>query len=367
MPELNYFFNVEHEVYWGILIPLYFFYTGLSAGSFVISSLGTVFGIEKYKGVAKVGVLMAIVLLIIAPIHLIADLSQPARFLTLLYRVNLQSAMSWGVYLLMLYPLDLLIYAYFLFKKDKTEKDQKLAKLFGTLGVPLALAVHGYTGFILGNVQARALWHTALMPYIFLMSAVVSGTGMLILVIMFTDRFLSPAKTILLERRALLADIGKLLMWFIVADAALLFSHLVVLWYGNEAGATALWYLFEEEAVPFIGIELILGMVVPVLLLAFRRTRENLFTLGLASFLTMVGVLAMRINFVIGGLKIPLSGEEPVRYSVTSFELTTAVVLGAITLVALYALYRMLPIYEEKDKPIRPHAGPSSAVGEGMR
>ena len=350
MPETTYFFNVQHEIYWGILIALYFFYTGLSAGSFVISSLGTVFGIEKFKAVAKVGIVMAIVLLVVAPLHLMADLSQPAKFYTLLFRANFQSAMSWGVYLLMLYPLNLLIYAYFLFKKEKTSQEEKYMKFFGTLGVPLALAVHGYTGFILGNVQARPLWHTAIMPYIFLISAIVSGTGMLILLLMFTDRFLSPLKAITPERKKLFGDIGKLMMWFILVDAALLASHLIILWYGNEGAATALSYLFNEEIIPFIGIEVVLGLLIPFLLLAFHQTRESLFGLGLASILTLIGVLAMRINFVVGGLRIPLSGTKILEHSVTPFELTTGLLLGAVTLSALFALYRRLPIHDVSSK-----------------
>ncbi|OLN28607.1 NrfD/PsrC family molybdoenzyme membrane anchor subunit [Desulfosporosinus metallidurans] len=50
-------------------------------------------------------------------------------------------------------------------------KDAKIVKFLLTLGVPLALMVHGYTGFILADIQSRALWHTGLIPLIFLMSA----------------------------------------------------------------------------------------------------------------------------------------------------------------------------------------------------
>lgn len=129
---------------------------------------------------------MAIILLVMAPLHLIADLEQPQRFYTLFYRTNVTSPISWGSYLLTLYPINCLIYAWFLFRRDiaaelqrtsgwkaavyrfltfgKTDLskeaaavDAKWAKFFGTLGVPLALMVYGYTGFILANVQARAL------------------------------------------------------------------------------------------------------------------------------------------------------------------------------------------------------------------
>jgi len=41
--------------------------------------------------------------------------------------------------------------------------NKPLTKLFGTIGIPLAVFVHGYTGFILALGKARALWNTALM------------------------------------------------------------------------------------------------------------------------------------------------------------------------------------------------------------
>jgi len=43
--------------------------------------------------------------------------------------------------------------------------------------------------FILDNVQARAIWHIPLMPIIFLMSAMVSGTGLFIIVLMLVEKF----------------------------------------------------------------------------------------------------------------------------------------------------------------------------------
>jgi Ni/Fe-hydrogenase subunit HybB-like protein len=47
-------YNVPHEVPWKIYIPLYFYFTGLSAGSFILSTLSTVFGIKRFKPMAFV-------------------------------------------------------------------------------------------------------------------------------------------------------------------------------------------------------------------------------------------------------------------------------------------------------------------------
>ncbi|MHB1406589.1 MAG: NrfD/PsrC family molybdoenzyme membrane anchor subunit [Desulfitobacteriaceae bacterium] len=369
MPTVH-FFDTPHEIYWGLLIALYFYYTGMSAGSFILTSLGTVFGIEKYKKVSKVGVLMAIVLLAFAPLHLLFDLSQPGRFLNLFTHVNLTSAMSWGGYLLILYPLVLVIYAWYLFRQDMVnglnkggfkaslynlllfgkkdlspmalENDKKKAKLFGTLGVPLALLVHGYTGFILGNVQARAIWHTPLMPIIFLMSAMVSGTGLFMIVVLLVEKF--KFGRISQDIRALIPDIANLMKWFIVVDGALMIIYFIVLWYSNETGYAAGYFLLHQEGWSFLGLENGLGMLVPLLILLSKKARQSIPAVVFASILTIIGVLAMRINLVIGGQKLPLTGSKIIEYTASGRDITIILGIAAAAVIVLAFLYAVLPM-----------------------
>ncbi|WP_088225624.1 NrfD/PsrC family molybdoenzyme membrane anchor subunit [Desulfosporosinus sp. FKB] len=363
-------FNTNHEIYWGLLIAVYFYYTGMSAGSFILTSLGTVFGIEKYKKVSKVGVLMAIVLLLFAPLHLLFDLEQPSRALNLFLHVNPSSAMSWGVYLLVLYPICLLIYAWYMFRQDfvnnmngsgfkaglyrfllfgKTdmsaaakENDKKKSKFFGTLGVPLALAVHGYTGFILGNVQARAIWHTPLMPIIFLMSAMVSGTGLFIIVLLLVEKF--KFGKVSDDIKSLIPDIANLMKWFIVIDGALMIIYFIVLWYSSEAGYAAAYYLLHGDAWSFLGLENGLGMLLPLLILLSKKARQSIPAVVVASVLTIIGVLAMRINLVIGGQELPLTGSKMLEYVVSGHDLTIVIGLAVATTVVLSFLYAVLPM-----------------------
>lgn len=44
--------NAFHHAYWGFPLSIYFWLVGGSAGSFVISTLGWVFGVKKYKPLA---------------------------------------------------------------------------------------------------------------------------------------------------------------------------------------------------------------------------------------------------------------------------------------------------------------------------
>lgn len=364
------FFNTQHEIYWGLPIALYFYYTGMSAGSFILTSLGTVFGIEKYKKVAKVGVIMAIVLLAFAPLHLLFDLAQPGRFLNLFTTVNPTSAMSWGVYLLILYPVDLIIYSWYLFRQDMVngltkggfkasfynfllfgkkdvskqalDNDKRKQKLFGSFGVPLALLVHGYTGFILGNVQARAIWHTPLMPIIFLMSAMVSGTGLFIIVLMLVEKFKFGRLND--DIKALISDIANLMKWFILVDGILMIIYFIVLWYSNEAGYASGYFLLHNEFWSFVGLENGLGMLVPFILMLSKKARQSMPIVVLASILTIIGVLAMRINLVIGGQKLPLTGSKIMEYVASGRDITVILGLAVAAVIVLTFLYSVLPM-----------------------
>ncbi|HVJ48185.1 NrfD/PsrC family molybdoenzyme membrane anchor subunit [Desulfitobacterium sp.] len=375
MDNVTYIANVEHPVQLGVMIAIYFFYTGLSAGAFVLSSLGTVFGIKKYKSIAKAGVVMAVALLAIAPLHLIGDLEQPQRFYTLFYRLNPRSAISYGTFLLTLYPLNSVIYLWFMMRRDfaqgtqtltgfrqklyalltfgKTDlseqalaKDDKWIKRLGTLGVPLALLVHGYTGFILANIQARALWHTGLMPLIFLMSAMVSGTGLLILVLLITQRFYSPEKSLTPERKALIFDIAQLMKWFIVVDGTLMVIDFIVLYYANAAGhAAAQLFLYGSHKTMFLGVEIGLGLLVPFILTFLPKTKKSLGWISLGSLLTLIGVIAMRVNFVIGGQQLPLSADTLNPYTADPKHLLMIGLFALAEITILFLAFRFLPIY----------------------
>lgn len=290
-------YNVHHEIALGPLVANYFYMTGLSAGSFILSTLAYGFGVKKYKPIAKTGVVMATLLLVFAPLNLILELEQPLRFWELFFFINITSAISWGSFLLTLYPLNCVIYGWFMFKGN-----ERMTKFFGLLGIPLALSVHGYTGFILALAKARDLWNTALMPTLFLVSAMVSGIALMIVVITIKDRFFSREKKV---NKELIQDLANLLALSIVLDLALVGSDLLVLFSSNpEAYESAKMLLFGPFRPIFLGLEIGLGSFLPLLLLLFPLTR-TVMGANLASLLVLVGIFAMRYVVVIGGQAIP--------------------------------------------------------------
>ena len=291
-------YNVQHHEAAGVLIAVYFYLTGISAGSFILSTLAYVFGQEKYKPIGKIAVVLATVVLIIAPLALLIHVGRPFRAWRLFYNINFTSPISWGSFLLTLYPINCIIYGYFIFKNNA-----KMTKLFGTIGIPLAVSVHGYCGFILGFAKARHLWNTALMPVLFLVSAVVSGIALVIFVVYIRDRFFSQEGKV---REELISDLAKLMAGFLLFDLFLVLSDVLILLAGNEDAIKAGWLLLTGKfAIPFLGIENGLGKVLPAILIFSTRLRTTN-RMVLASFLVMFGILFMRLVVVLAGEYYPL-------------------------------------------------------------
>jgi tetrathionate reductase subunit C len=296
--ESQVLYNTFQQEAFGIFIAIYFYLTGLSAGSFILSTLAYGFGMEKFRPIGRIGVVLATVLLIIAPLFLLFHIGMPQRAWHLFAYLNLSSPITWGSFLLILYPINCLIYAYFMFK----EKNQ-LTRIFGFTGIPLAILVHGYTGFILAFGKARALWNTALMPILFLISAIVSGIALMILVYSIKERFFSKSKSV---NRDLVVSMGKLLAWAIVFDLFLVGCDLIVLSISHaDAQAAAHLILFGQFSLMFLLIENLLGKIVPLFLLLVPKFR-TLTTVIIASILVLIGIFLMRYVVVLGGEFIPL-------------------------------------------------------------
>ncbi len=322
--------NALHGVDWSLAIPQYFFFTGLSAAAFLISALTYVFGDEHYRPIAKLSLIVAFTVLIAAPLNLIADLEQQGRFYSLFYHTHATSPMSWGVFLLTTYPLLIALEGVFAFRagfarkaqhasgnKQKfyaflalgsqevtsaTEKrDHKWSYILGAIGIPFAIAVHGYTGYILGVVRARPLWHTPLMPLIFLVSAMVSGIAfMLVLTWLMVRNEKGRINWTLIDRLAVL------LGWTIITDLTIrLFWYSIGFFYSYGSYQDVIRFMFRERFIETVLIEIALSLMIPALVMLIPRLRRIRPLLILSALVTIAGVWLFRWDTVIGGQEIP--------------------------------------------------------------
>lgn len=287
--------NAFHHVYWGVPIALYFWLVGASAGSFVISSLGWVFGINRYKPIALFACVNAIVLLLIVPVLLIWDLGKPFRFFHLFLPGfwHSSSPMAWGTLLVGAYPLAMMVYAFFVYRVN-----MRWARVFGIVSVGLALSTHWYTGVVMELNPSRELNHTAMAPLIFLTGAYISGIGLLIILLSARDYLFGKDKRF---GDGLLFEMGRLMAYGVAFDMFLIFSEFLQMTYGGGEEATILYrVLMDNFRFPYFWMEIFAGLIIPFIILFSPLGRRRAPVLA-ASFLITVGVYWMRIWWVLGG------------------------------------------------------------------
>jgi Ni/Fe-hydrogenase subunit HybB-like protein len=301
-------YNAPHQIPLGILLAQYFYLTGLSAGSFVISVIAILGGKVEYKPLGKIGAVVAPLCLVLAPMNLLVEMAQPLRAWHLMTYlpgyVNLKSPITYGVLLLTAYPISALIYGFFVYTEN-----MKMSKIFAIIGIPLAISVHGYTGFIIALGKGRALWNTALMPTLFIVSAMVSGIALMILAAIIRNVYMMKDKSEeeVKADRELIYGLGKFLGGVIVFDLFLIFNAvLVLLTSTKESFHAAELLLWGRYSIDFVVIELLLGSLVPLFMVFYPKTGRSFAGLTVASILVMIGIYAMRFSVVIGGQSVPL-------------------------------------------------------------
>lgn len=287
-------YNAFHHVAWGTPISIYFWLVGASAGSFVISSFGWVFGIKRYKPLALTASLQAIILLMIVPVLLIWDLGKPVRFIYLMLPGYWHSTgpMAWGTVLIFSYPISMIVYTVFVLKNN-----QVWAKAFGIVAIVLALSTHWYTGVVMELNPGRYMNHTALAPILFLTGAFISGIGLLILILWVQNMFVEAKKRI---DWSLIEEMAQYMMYGIVFDCFLLFLEFMQTLYGNRSEMLSHELLLGVFRFPYLWLEIIMGLLIPLFILVSPLKKER-YGVILASFLVAIGVYGMRVWWVMGG------------------------------------------------------------------
>src|SRR3989338_8280867 len=174
--------NYGSYVPWGLWVAAYIYFIGLSAGSFLLSSLVYVFNVKALERIGKLSLVTAVITLFMALLAIWFDIGHMERFWYVFSRPNFHSMMAWMVWLYTAYFLLLLVELVIAFRPSTPQRRQRL-QLLGTLGVPLAVAFHGGVGALFAVVGARPYWHSSLFPILFLSGALTSGGALLLSVV----------------------------------------------------------------------------------------------------------------------------------------------------------------------------------------
>jgi molybdopterin-containing oxidoreductase family membrane subunit len=308
------------------------------------------------------------------------DLGHPFRFWHVFVSPQLSSVLEWEIWFYALFVIFLLLELWFLLRCDlaqlalqesgkrrlfyklfslgwrcpQTEAERKTChlislkrvKLFSWLAILPCLA--GGTGAIFSVLASKPYWFSAILPLIFLVSAITAGIAS----ITFLFAFFFREESNYWER---LVFLRRLLLIFVIFDFFLFLLEYLVGLYGEVPGHLEVYHQIMFGPFPYVFWlgQVGLAGLVPLLLLAVPKFKNTPCWVGMAALSTAIGLVAVRLNLIVPAFIIPmLKGLETAYqdarlsyfYFPSFWEWASSLGLIAFFGLLFIALFNLLPL-----------------------
>jgi predicted membrane protein len=380
-PFTGYVYPNETVIEWTVLIVVYPYLTGLVAGAFTVSSLYQVFGFQRLRPVAHFALLVSLCCMVVVPLPLLLHLGHPERAFNAMITPHLTSAFAIFAYAALFYVILLMLETWFVFRPhivheaqrrqgllgwfykllslgsyDLSEKamryDRKWIFALAIIGIPGAHGLHGYVGFVFGSLKSREWWSSDLMPAIFLFSAIISGTALLIVLYVASCK-LRKVPIDLPCLKGMAYALWGFMMFTLLLEGVEFFS---LVYRGREGIDTIMEFVGSRLIVPFFILQFGIGSALPIAVLTFmiwRGTSGRALVAGVAgcAVLVLLAVLMMRWNVVIGGQEISKTGKGLLTYRPTLLGregLLAAATVLILPFVLLFGVTRLFSPWEKE-------------------
>lgn len=295
--------GLSNTISWGLYIISFMFLVGVSAGGLIVVAGSELVESDRFEPFTRLAVIVSGTAIAAAAISILPDLGRPQLAWKMIWQPHWTSPLIWDVIVITVY---LTIAAVDLWLLTRPEPRPKALRTMAFIALPAAVLVHSVTAWIFGLLVARPFWNTALLAPMFISSALVSGTALLIVVAHVVDRTTEwdPPDRVF-------PDLGRLMVWFIGVDAFLLFAEILTTYLSRVPDhVKQLNVILIGRLAPVFWAEVVLGVVVPFAIFA-SRLRYRRGWLVAAGVLSLVGVFFKRINIVMTSMFEPLVGLAP--------------------------------------------------------
>ncbi|NCF63246.1 MAG: polysulfide reductase [Gammaproteobacteria bacterium] len=384
-PFTGYVYPNEGVIQWSVMIVIYPYLTGLVAGAFTVSSLYHVFGMQRFKPVARLALLTSLCMMIFVPVPLLMHLGHPERSMYSMITPHLTSAFAMFGFFAAFYMVLLVLECWFVFRADNVERarsstgltrafyravtlwsddlsprarslDAKFLLLLAVVGIPSAHGLHGYIGFVYGSLKARLWWESDLMPIIFLFSAIVSGVALLMVLYVITAK----ARRVPIDHaclKGMMYTLWGFLMFTLILEA-LAFANLV--YKGREGVEVIMEYVQGPLFFRYFVLQFGIGALLPVMamgLMIALSVKGRAFVIGATTcaLLVLMNVLMMRWNVVIGGQEIAKSAKGLLTYHMPFWGhegLLAAILVTLAPFGLLWLMVRLFPPWADPPRPL---------------
>ena len=336
--------NLTDLVPWGLWITIDLSSIALGAGAFSLCAGVYLFGLKRYQPIARTATFVGLIGYTMATLALILDIGKPERFWHSMVYWNTHSLL-WEVtmcvilYLtvLMLETMPIVANWEWLRKRlprlaSMMEGVHHYAPILAIIGLGLSSLHQSSLGATYGVIKARPFWFKPEMSVLFMLSAIVGGISLTLFASMLSSRLTSKAKTndALIERVA--HFVGYLLIGYFYFRA----WDALSMTYAYDPGRSEGLELMTRGplAFNFWIVEMFLGMIVPMTLLLYKRTRMNRFWRMIALFLVAVGVVAFRWDTNITGFLVVMPYVSGQAIAYTSYKPSLIEIMTGAAIIA---------------------------------
>jgi formate-dependent nitrite reductase membrane component NrfD len=302
-----------HLHVWDWRVALYLFLGGLSAGLAVMASVLNVRqggALTVNERAASSAQMLVPVILSVGMIFIFLDLARKLNVFWLYLSFQPLSPMSWGSWgLLVFYPVSILFAIAaipaegrkrLLFRQliELAEWLQQYRFHLAAANFAMGIFIGIYTGILLSSFVARPLWNSAILPILFLCSALSAGAALMIMIA---------------GQKKVKLFFTKIDIWLIITEMTLL----PLFFYGQYTSS----YAHRKSIMPFFmfnhqyfwyGLAILLLLIIlpaalVIKLLEIKEehgdtlTPDALFKMNLSAIIVLMGGLIIRFSFVYAG------------------------------------------------------------------
>lgn len=333
--------NLSNTYPWGFWIS-FDIYTGIaiSSGAFLLAAAVYIFDLKEFRPLLMPSILTALIGYFMEVLALMVDLGRPERIFNMLFFQNFTSWMLVLGLCVMIYLAILVVeFAPVALKGLKREKLAQFARRFikpaVILGVVVSTIHQGSLGSLLliQSAKLHPLWWTPLLPVMFFVSSISIGLAMIIFESSMSSRYFRRG----LEMH-LLEKLAKAIPVALGIYAVLKFAQLILS--GN------FWHLFDSglHSVLFWA-EIIVGVVIPLIIFASPRNRQNPRMLLVGAIILLLGMILNRFNVSWFGIQ----RLQDVSYVPSLTEVSISAAIFSFGILAFGLVARYLPLFEDAE------------------
>lgn len=379
--------GMRDNVVWGVYIVNFIFFMGLSYSGALLSGVMHLFHTGWRKPVIRLAELITVISLVIGPFFIFFCVGRLDRLYYLVLYPRIQSPITWDVIAISTDLIGCFIFLYLSFIEDfailrdydglkvspwkkklyktlslgftGTEKQKKLLanarNVMAAMIIAIAIIVYSVLAWIFG-VTLQPGWHSTIFGPYFVIAAVFSGTGLLI-ILMFIFRKIYHLEEYITKRH--FVNVGVILMIIAAFYGYFTFSDYLTKWYGSvKMDALLIDKLFNQYYTLFVFANYI-GILLPCIIIAFPKFR-TIRNITIAAVIAVAALWVNRYIIVIPTLEtpfLPIQDTRPdwLRYTPTWVEWSLTLAGISVYGMLFMLISKIVPVIsisemQEKDK-----------------